>query len=292
MTDTIKSKINKFVIKQMLKHNTPGISVGILKDGEIFHARGYGYRNIAHELPMTADTLYGIGSTSKCFTALAIMQLVEQGKVDLQTPISNYLNFELGFEENPILIHHLLSHSSGVQDFQFASMPYVWSIKDYTQLYPMTCYADFLDLLNSVKDYVRFPPGEIFMYSNDLYEVLGILIAKVTGVDDYKDYILTNVIKPIGMERSTFFKADFFNDPLKDYMTGYGFNPITKSFGEKPFPWGKTVGSAAGLMSSAREMLIFAKTMLNKGEINGQKISSPLEKNLFHGEKPLVPPQD
>lgn len=267
----LKKKIDEFIIGMMKNRAVPGMSLGIIKDGKTFYQRGYGYRNIAEGLPMTPDTLYGIGSSSKSFVALAMMQLVEQGKIDLEAPVSDYINFKLGLEGHPIKIKHILSHTSGVQDLTFGTLPFFWAEGNYQWVMPMSNPEDYLTVLNSAQPFVRFPPGEHFMYNNDFYEVAGLVIeSQIDG--SYEEYITENIMKPLGMERTTYKKSHFLNDPMKNIMTGYGINMDIKKVTEKPFPFGKTINAAGAILSSANEMLNYLQMLLNKGTFNGTKI--------------------
>ncbi|MHA1672448.1 MAG: serine hydrolase domain-containing protein [Promethearchaeota archaeon] len=270
----IKKKIDAFVIGIMKDRAVPGISLGIMKEGEIFYSRGYGYRNIHEELPMTPDTLYGIGSSSKSFVALAMMMLVEAGKIDLEAPVSDYIDFQIGLEGHPIKVKHILSHSSGVQDLMFGTIPFMWADCNYQWVFPMSNPNDYLTVVNSAKEFVRFPPEEQFMYNNDFYEVAGLVIqSQIEGT--FEDFIINNIMRPLGMERSTYYKSDFLNDPMKDTMTGYAINPKAKKVVEKPFPFGKTINGPGAILSSANEMLKYLQMLLNKGTYNGKQIVSP-----------------
>ncbi len=279
----IKMKIDAFIIGIMKERAVPGITLGIMKDGNVFYSRGYGYRNIHEELPMTPDTLYGIGSSSKSFVALAMMMLVEAGKIDLEAPVSDYINFELGLEGHPIKVKHILSHTSGVQDLVFGTVPFMWADHNYQWVFPMSNPDDYLTVLNTAKDFVRFPPGEQFMYNNDLFEVAGLVIqSQIEGT--YEDFIINNILRPLGMERSTYYKSDFLNDPLKDTMTGYAMNLEAKKVMEKPFPFGKTINGAGAILASANEMLKYLQMLLNKGTYNGKQIVSPeMIKKMWNG---------
>ena len=270
----IKKKIDAFVISIMKERAIPGIALGIIKDGKVFYSRGYGYRNIHEELPMTPDTLYGIGSSSKSFIALAMMKLVEAGKIDLEAPVSDYIDFKLGLEGHPIKVKHILSHSSGVQDLFFNTASFLWAEHNYKWVFPMSNPDDYLSVVNTAKEFVRFPPEEQFMYNNDFFEVAGLVIqSQIEGT--YEDYVINNIMRPLGMARSTYYKSDFLNDPKKDTMVGYAMNIEAKKVMEKPFPFSKSINAAGAILSSANEMLKYLQMLLNKGTYNGKKIVSP-----------------
>ena len=108
-------KLEEFVAEAMLQGHVPGLSLAVVKDRQVVYARGFGARRLKDNSPATPETLYGIGSCTKSFTALAIMQLVQGGRLDLKDPVKKHLpEFKVGKEENPITIHSLLTHSSGI----------------------------------------------------------------------------------------------------------------------------------------------------------------------------------
>ena len=107
MTESSFEKLEELVLYLMRQSKIPGLSVAVVKDGHSIYVRGFGARNREKNLPMTPDTLWQIASISKSFCAMAIMQLVEKGKVDLHAPVNKYINFKLGKKAKPIEVHHL-----------------------------------------------------------------------------------------------------------------------------------------------------------------------------------------
>jgi CubicO group peptidase (beta-lactamase class C family) len=97
----------------MMESKVPGLSIAVVINDQVIYSKGFGARNLELNLPATPNTIYGFGSCTKSYTALAIMQLVQDGKINLNDPINKYLDFKLGTKKNPIAIHHLLTHSSG-----------------------------------------------------------------------------------------------------------------------------------------------------------------------------------
>ena len=155
-------KLENLIIDLMQESKTPGLAIGIFQDGEEIYSEGFGARNLEENLPMTTDTLFGIGSISKSFTALAIMQLVEQGKIDLNAPVSNYVHFDLGFEDSPITIHNIISHSSGIPELDGSIHPIIIKMGDFKNVYPLSSENDFLRHVNDAKDEILYKPGEKF----------------------------------------------------------------------------------------------------------------------------------
>jgi CubicO group peptidase (beta-lactamase class C family) len=163
-------------------------TVLVARGGEVIYADAFGEANKDHQVPNTLDTRYNIGSIGKTITGVAIMQLVEQGKVELDAPVSSYLeDFPYG---DSITIHHLLSHTSGM--FNYMAHP------DYRARMPrLRRISDWLPLIYD-QELVFENPGERFAYSNSGIVTLGAVIEKVTGMP-YEDYIRDNIFEPAGM---------------------------------------------------------------------------------------------
>jgi CubicO group peptidase (beta-lactamase class C family) len=119
---------------------------------------------------MTPDTLWRIASISKSFCAMAIMQLVEKGKVDLHSPVNKYIDFKLGRKDKHIEVHHLLSHSSGIPELGATG------VSIYKDVFvPMSSEQDFMTFVNNASREIAADPGKIFMYNNDMYTCLGLI---------------------------------------------------------------------------------------------------------------------
>src|SRR5262249_1304649 len=149
------------------RQRIPGLSVAVVRNGEVIKAQGYGLANVELQVPATKDTIYSSGSVGKQFTATAVMQLVEDGKIGLDDKISKYLD---GTPEawKDVTVRHLLTHTSGVKDI---TNHLNWR-KDYTDP----------ELLKEAAQFpLDFPPGENWRYSNTGYVLLGILIKKASG---------------------------------------------------------------------------------------------------------------
>ena len=162
----------------------PGISVGIIREGEIVHARGYGYANVEHQVPVKLETVFQSGSVGKQFTAMAIMILIDQGKLHLDDSIRMY------FTDSPvdwrnITIRHLLTHTSGLSD-------YPESINFRADYSEEQIYQEIK------KTSLLFQPGDQWKYSNLGYVMLGILIRRASG-QFYGDFLREHVFNPLNM---------------------------------------------------------------------------------------------
>ena len=105
-------RLEEFILERMREFKVPGISIGIVKDGRLVYARGFGFRDMEAGLPTTPGTIYGIGSITKAFTALSILKLAEENRLNLNDPVEKYIPLRLRPFGEPVLIHHLLTHTS------------------------------------------------------------------------------------------------------------------------------------------------------------------------------------
>lgn len=182
--DGVSTKVDEYIRAEMLSQQIPGVSVAVVKNGEIVLARGYGLANVEHQVPVKPETIFQSGSMGKQFTATAVMMLVEEGKLSLDDKITKY------FPDGPvawnnITVRHLLTHTSGMTDY-----PADFDLRrDYTED----------ELVQRIKPIpLAFQPGEKWSYSNLAYVMLGVLIHKVSG-KFYGDYLQERVFQPLGM---------------------------------------------------------------------------------------------
>ena len=177
--------VDDFVQKEMEKRRIPGLSIAVLKNGEIVKTAGYGFANLEHKVPAKPETIYQSGSVGKQFTATAVMMLVEEGKIGLDDPIKKY------FPEGPdswksVKVRHLLSHTGGISN------------KLYDQINMREDHTEEQILKKIAALPLDFTPGEKWNYSNPGYVLLGILIHKVTG-KFYGDFLNERIFQPLGM---------------------------------------------------------------------------------------------
>lgn len=181
-------KVDDYVKAQMDLQKIPGLSIAVVRNGEIVKAKGYGLANIELNVPAKPETVYQSGSMGKQFTATAVMMLVEEGKIALDDKISKYFPDSLeSWPEswNAITVRNLLTHTAGTtdypKDFDFR--------RDYTE-------AELLKKAQAIP--LAFAPGEKWSYSNIGYVTLGILVGKVSG-KFYGEFLQERIFKPLGM---------------------------------------------------------------------------------------------
>lgn len=180
----------------MEKHHVPGSSVSLVKDGKLLFAKGYGYANIDTGKPVHAgETLFRIASISKLFTWIAVIQQVEEGRIDLDTDVNKYLNkFKIPatFPGRPVTMRHLMTHSAGFDDH---IEPRLYS-KNPADLEPLWVF-----LKRTWPPRIR-PPGEIAVYSNYGTSLATHIVEEVSGMP-FEEYIEKRIIQPLGMNRTT-----------------------------------------------------------------------------------------
>lgn len=176
-------QVADFVNGYLKKKQIPGCAVLVRKDGEVVHSAGYGVANLEHDVKVTPQTVFQSGSIGKQFTSMAIMMLVEQGKLSLNDRLSKFLKVPATWSK--ITVRHLLTHTSGLGDY-----PEKFSLqKDYSE-------DELLKMVTAQT--LEFEPGEQWSYSNLGYLTLGLVIHKVTG-EFYGDFLQKRVFKKLGM---------------------------------------------------------------------------------------------
>jgi CubicO group peptidase (beta-lactamase class C family) len=184
------AKINAF-LEKIYPANEPGAAVLAVKNGKIILRKGYGMANLELGIPIKPEMVFRIGSITKQFTAVAIMKLVEEGKLSVTDDIKKYLP-DYPTHGHKITIHHLLNHTSGIKSY--TSMP------DWPPL--MRKDMTLKELIDFFKNQpMDFAPGERFLYSNSGYILLGAIIEKVSG-KSYEAYMDENIFKPLNMSGS------------------------------------------------------------------------------------------
>ena len=256
-----REKLEKFISDWMNEMKVPGLSLSVVENQDIIYANGFGSRDLKNNLPATIDTLYGIGSCTKSFTGLAILNLVSDRRLDLDDDIEEYLPIE--WEKN-ITVHELLTHSSGMPSLGVAEALIDRLIEMDERGTPLGGWDDFFTHLNGARDEITDRSEDIFFYFNSGYELLGLIIEEITGID-YSEYIQKNILEPLEMDDSTFEYKD-----SEEYMTPYF---IRENKPERtPYPDEEIGYASGGLLSSAVELANYVMMNMNDGEFKGKQI--------------------
>jgi CubicO group peptidase (beta-lactamase class C family) len=179
--------------KEMKKHHIAGASISVVKDGKLFFAKGYGSADLKNHIPVDPErTNFRTGSIAKLFTWTAVMQLAEQGKVDLNEDVNDYLDFRIpDTYPQPITLKHLMTHTAG-----FESQYYDRMAKDPNDLEPTREW-----LISHMPARVS-PPGDVAAYSDYGAALAGYIVARESG-EPYEQYIQEHILNPLGMVHTT-----------------------------------------------------------------------------------------
>jgi CubicO group peptidase (beta-lactamase class C family) len=188
----LEAFLDGFFAKAMEEYHIAGAAIAVVKDGELFFAKGYGYADLEKGIPVDPEqTIFHIGSNTKPFTWTAVMQLVEQGQLDLDTDINTYLDFRVpDTYPQPITLKHLMTHSSGFGERWLESL-----VLDESEL------LSEREWLASNMPKRQFPPGESVGYSNYNAMLAGYIVARVSG-QPFDQYVQEQIFAPLGMSHS------------------------------------------------------------------------------------------
>ena len=189
----LEAFVDGIMVANLRDKHVAGATVAVVKDGALLFAKGYGYADVAQRRPIDAErSLFRIGSTSKLFTWTAVMQLVEQGKLDLDADVNRYLDFKIPATfPQPITLRHIMTHTPG---FEEDSRDLISD--DSTTLVPLGGW-----LATHIPGRVR-PPGTFASYSNYATALAGYIVQRASGMP-WDDYIEQHVLAPLGMTQTT-----------------------------------------------------------------------------------------
>jgi CubicO group peptidase (beta-lactamase class C family) len=244
---------------QLAWHDIAGGVVTVVKDGQILLCKGFGYADFTRRQTVVPDrTLFRPGSITKLFTGIAVMQLVEAGKIDLDRDINDYLDFKIPATFiQPITMRNLLTHTGGF-DQRLRNL-FVGHRED---LRPLRDY-----LIAEMPDRL-FSPGAVPAYSNYGLALAGYIVERVSGVP-YKDYVRYQIFRPLQMEHSTF-DQPLPEDLSPDMSNGY----VTASDPAGRFEFIQAIPAGA-LSTTGIDMGRFMAALLNQGALEGAQLISP-----------------
>ncbi len=247
------------IMAEMRRLQVPGVAVGLHYDGRE-HLAGFGVTSVENPLPVTADTLFQIGSTTKTVTGTIIMRLVESGLLDLDKPVRAYLP-ELRLSdktaEESVTTRHLLTHMAG------------WAGDFFRETgNGDDCLARYVAELDTLPQLV--PVGTLWAYNNSGFSLAGRLIEVVTG-KAYEDVVQEMILDPLGMTNSYFFAADVIS---RSFVVGHRNDAEQGVVVERPWAIARSAHSAGGLCSSARDQLRYARFHMGDGTANGERVLS------------------
>lgn len=244
---------------QIAYRGLPGIAVGVVKDQELVWSKGFGVANVREHVPMTPDTKFRMASHSKLFTAIAIMQLREQGKLRLDDPVSKYLPWfsakPAGDDDGVVTIEQLLSHSSGLQ----REAGDHWTTFGFpTEDELRRLYAD---------RQAAFAPSVRWKYSNLAYAIAGLVIEQVSG-ERWADYVARNIFQPLDMTASS------VDRNVAGLTVPYGRRMPDGTREVLPFVDARGMAAATGITSNVTDMAKFVSAQFRAGPRGGRQIVS------------------
>lgn len=245
---------------QMAEKHIQGAVISIVKDSNLFFAKGYGYADLEEHIPVNPElTLFRPGSVSKLFVWTAVMQLYEQGKLDLDADINTYLDFNIpATYSQPITMKNLLSHTPGFEE-----------VKTTNNLFRLNP-----DKLRSLEEFIKsniparvFPPGKIGAYSNYGTALAGYIVERISGLS-FNEYVEQNIFTPLEMTHAT------FRQPLPETLASNmstGYNYVNGEYLEGEF---EIIDAypAGSLSASATDMANFMIAHLQNGRYGEKRI--------------------
>lgn len=264
-----KDRIDAYIQARMQAASIPGLALGVVYGDQVVYLHGYGVAG-PDGRAVTAQTPFILGSTSKSFTALAIMQLVEAGKINLDAPVTTYLPWFRTRDvaaSAQITVRHLLNQNSGLPTYEGRK-----GLADNDQ--SNMALENGVRALSSVQ--LSQPPGHGYEYANENYDILGLIVQTVSG-KSYEDYVRSAIFAPLQMSHSA---AALVDPAAKDLAMGYRhwlFWPI-------PFaaPYPRRTTPSGFLISSAEDMTHYLIAQLNGGRYGNHQLLSPQGMATLH----------
>ena len=251
-------RVESIVTDGMAEWGVPGVSIALLHDGQV-ETQAFGIASIATRTPVLPETLFQIGSISKVFTATLVITFVDDGEVELDTPIVEYIP-ELPLADTQarrqITLRHLLTHMAGFYGDRFDDQG------DNDDALAKAVAA-FHDLPQQTR------PGELWTYCNAGFDLAGRILEVQTG-RRFEELMRERVFNPLGLETTTYFAAEAIRHPV---AVGHDGDPGELTISD-PWPIPRRSNPAGGISSTTGQLLRFAQMQMNDGELDGTRILS------------------
>lgn len=268
-----KLKIEKFIEENMNKGKIPGLSVTIVKEDKTVYQKGFGYSDIESQKAVDSKTLFEIGSNSKAFTALSILNLQKSGQIKFEDEVTKYipwLKVNYKGKEASITIEQLLHHTSGIPFKTIDKIP----VSDANNALEETVKT----LINIELD---SEPGKRFQYATINYDVLGLIIEKVTG-ESYEKYIEENILKPMGLNNTYLYRDETVN---KNMAKGYKINFLKPQIYEASVYRGNK--PAGYIISNGEDMAKWLKIQM--GSLSDSKFDKKIIEESHEANRRVAP---
>lgn len=265
--------LDSYIEKTMKDWKIPGLAIAVVKDGKVVYSKGFGYRDTEKKLEVTPDTLFAIGSTSKAFTSMCAGLLVDEGKLEWDTPIINYLtDFKLydPVATKEATVKDLLFHRTGLPRHSLS-----WYGTDYSR--------------KQIYDHLKYlEPSASFrnksQYNNQMYMTVGYLVGKLSN-GTWEEFVEERIFKPLEMKNCNFSVEEMKKSP--DHALAYKI--IDEKVKLIPYRSIDAIGPAGSINASVNEMAKWIKLHLGDGKLNGKQFISKSNLDLMHSPQIPVP---
>lgn len=266
---SLEAKIDSLILTVFNDKNGPGAVFMVAQNGKAIYQKAFGKANLELDVNLTPENIFQLGSMTKQFTAIAVLMLEEQGKLNVMDPISKYIaDYPSG---NKITIHHLLTHTSGIKDFTKMKSLSAIAQKDMSPEMMVNFFKD---------EPVDFAPGEKFEYNNSGYVVLGYIIELVSG-ETYKDFIQKQIFDKVGMSHSY-----YASDRQIIHKRAYGYHKKEYGYVNKTIINFSVPFSSGSLMSTTGDMLKWQNALNQHLLLNAEETKKAFTKyKLNNGEE-------
>lgn len=264
------ARIDQAVQTEMQKERVVGMAIGIVENGRIVYLRGYGYSDLENNVPVTTDTMFRWASCTKPLTAVAALQLVEQGKLDLQADVRKYVP-EFPDKGTPICARDLLCHQSGIVHYENGKV--IPTVRAYEMPHP---FADPVLALDKFKESpLLFKPGKKFSYSSYGYVLLSAVVQRAGG-KPFAEQVTERIAKPLGM---TTLQPDYEWVEIPNRAVGYelddGDHIVRSPDTDQSWKWG-----AGGYISTIGDFARFAE-----GLLAGKLVTKETQARMWQSQK-------
>jgi len=254
----------------LARYNVPGATVAVVDDGRLVVAKGYGYSDVANRTEVDGEsTLFSIGSITKLFTWTAVMQLVEEGKIDLDADVNAYLKdmqIPDTYPGQPVTMRHLMTHTAGFEDTALHM-----TVEEPSDLISIRRYCAENIPVRIV------PPGKVSQYSNYGTTLAAVIVEDVSGMP-YGDYLQSRILTPLSME-NTSIKEDLPKDLASRISGGYQYVGTENLISEDYI---FVIAPAGSISSTAPDMAKFMIAHLQNGEYENTTLLSPETAEIMH----------
>ena len=256
LSRSLTDRIDETAKQWIASGKSPGVAVEISLHGRTVFARGYGWKVVDESAPVQPDTVFRIASVTKQFTAAAILQLVQQGRLGLDDRLSKFFPTFPGGDQ--VTVRELLTHTSGIHNYT----EFGWKVWTLIELTHHHTTAEWVRHIADQHPLYDFPPGTAWHYTNSGFFLLGAIVEKLSGMSLH-DYFAKNLFDPLGLTRTAF---DTDNTMGPDWAKGYVGGGKAGSF--KPIPWYldfsmSNPGGAGAVSSTADEMTTWTNALFS-----------------------------